>query len=1789
MPDDIRLNNLDIGRRHAASLSVISRGLLSGSSLSGVSASAANPLASGVAPSLSPGFWPLVLMLAACGGGGGGGGGPTTSGTPAAPAAPSEPAMVQKSGVAHNKPFSGGVAWLDVNNNQRIDEGDYRIPGETNEQGEYSGQVPAEHQNKAVMIDTTNTELAGQLPATLLSLPGARIVSPITHGLARKTINRENLPEQYDPLQENAYEETDDPIQKAVREAVKKILPKFTPIIKEHEDNRAGIQSNPPENARDIEQQQKTETQEKLKPLVEELKQEVEAIENPPKLTVTNNARLNEGTLGSDTPIGVTITVTDADSDETGYSAPVVTVSDTARFKIDGNKLVAKSGATFTSGETINLTITATDGNNPARTDTETISFTVVNVNDPTTGTVSVGGLTGSNVQTGNVVTAQTQLNDPDDDRLDLTYKWQKQQDDGHWANLENTADQINYQPETAGIYRVKVTATDSVFKTKTPFFSTEFTVTAPIAPPQPVNNQPPTLIITLPSQPIEVAETIGTSVTQRINTNIAVAAHDPEGNLRALLIQSQQNGQWVNDDRFEVRDGTLFVKAGQQFDYEDGNNPGGTITLRITASDGTNPGVVKTTTVQLTNQDDPATASVGVTKQDAASPQDWPTLTAATQASDVDGVASEQVTWFRDGNQVMDDQNNPVTGTSIVPGQAGSWHAVLTVTDGLGNEVTTTSAAVEVTAPRVEQQQMTTATGYVYDGPIKGAIVYKDVNGDGVLDARDEFVGVSDSSGRFSGSISTVNADKRYIVDLRAAIDLGDDEREGTADDRDLSQFGIWLAPKGANVVSALTHMIAQGTMTQTIRDALEQQFPLFDPLQHNPFGVAANGVQDDQFKALRKWLPILTDIVYENRALINEHAQKIARQESLTNSLQQKVGDLQQRLEDFINGADPVLTQSGNLTLTLAETNSSTAADTGLRFSVSDLNNNFTNSLANLAISDNRFEFRQSGNEWQLWVKAGQSFTSREVISLTLTATDNTNRTGELNAPIVVTVTDVQHAPELLLLGGDVRLKEGTLARNIDIGLTIVVSDADSGEPDFLAPRVLLSGDGRFAIQGNRIVALNEAIFQPGEEVNLTVTARDVNNNSLSVDKTVSFTIINVNHNPVLTKSGSFNADSLKATNSSTAADTGLRLSVSDADQDVGSLLEFSDDRFHVRPATDNLELWVGAGETFEANESIVLTITATDATGLSGSIQLVLQVLAAESNQPSSNQPSSNQPSSNQPEPLPTDLTIHKALQGAEQKPIYETPGSSSNESPVFTGYILSVSKDEAQWPNFFQEVRTRPEGQTTPSYIIDRKLSDGTYVTDDRFVIRQNGKLSVKADMSLDFESERDENDNPDGLIELRITIIDSINIAGIGSVTATSTLNVNIQLTNVNERPSGPVNPEPWNPYSIQLIYDDGDNIRKDYNPYSADRPRLLPGREFSINKSAFSDIDGDELHFKYIWSKATGGEWEPKAETETFTPTEAGIYKLYLLVSDRPLGSQGPLTGYGLEYNQSFQVYKPTPVIGTDTSISIDENAMRDSALATINLDDGGYRITGTYYIYSVNGHRMSAHPLFKMNDRGDALHLKTPETSLDYEDASSYEIVLRHDPTGSPRITYGDLTLTVNVNNVEESPVIKFRSNDQTFDLNADAIDGGGRIALSDPDISLINGPTDIISYTLSETRFLGGVSTDVTTSRFELELDTSQPWRGAPNGSTFYKIKALAEQTFIVGEIITLTITANDHNGNAGDTTATVTITILPPASPSQNGNMVNSQVQPLYSDGEFMSDAGMDELGMAQSDFL
>ena len=182
-------------------------------------------------------------------------------------------------------------------------------------------------------------------------------------------------------------------------------------------------------------------------------------------------------------------------------------------------------------------------------------------------------------------------------------------------------------------------------------------------------------------------------------------------------------------------------------------------------------------------------------------------------------------------------------------------WGLILSACGGGGGGGGPTTSGTETTS-KIDR------TGYVYDGPIENADVYIDVDDDGVLDKYiDVFVGRSDKRGQFKGTIQKIYANKRYIVDLTIAVDHGEDP-DSKDDNQKLS--GIWVAPKGASVVSAFTHLISAGvTTSQQIQSAI----PNFDPMNDNPYGVPITPEKAIAYEKARAVLPTLTKVVQNNR----------------------------------------------------------------------------------------------------------------------------------------------------------------------------------------------------------------------------------------------------------------------------------------------------------------------------------------------------------------------------------------------------------------------------------------------------------------------------------------------------------------------------------------------------------------------------------------------------------------------------------------------------------------------------------------------------------------------------------------------------------------------------------------------------------------------------------------------------------------------------------------------------------------------------------------------------------
>ena len=210
----------------------------------------------------------------------------------------------------------------------------------------------------------------------------------------------------------------------------------------------------------------------------------------------------------------------------------------------------------------------------------------------------------------------------------------------------------------------------------------------------------------------------------------------------------------------------------------------------------------------------------------------------------------------------------------------------------GGGGPTTSGTATAPETAPAQEPkpaQEPASAPaqankqGYVYDGPIVGAVVWVDVDGDGVLDKSiDAHVGKTNKQGWFEGKVGTQNENKRYIVDLTKAMDLGADGQVGGSgenEDRKMSEYGVWLAPEGATVISAFTHLLATEVLTLA---EINSALPGFNPLTENPYNhnaafYALNPQKKIVHEQARTALPRLTKAILDNEKATKANAQKI------------------------------------------------------------------------------------------------------------------------------------------------------------------------------------------------------------------------------------------------------------------------------------------------------------------------------------------------------------------------------------------------------------------------------------------------------------------------------------------------------------------------------------------------------------------------------------------------------------------------------------------------------------------------------------------------------------------------------------------------------------------------------------------------------------------------------------------------------------------------------------------------------------------------------------------------
>ncbi|MGI8455936.1 putative Ig domain-containing protein [Pectobacterium carotovorum] len=398
-------------------------------------------------------------------------------------------------------------------------------------------------------------------------------------------------------------------------------------------------------------------------------------------LTVTNvnDAPVVSGTIAAQSiaqggSLSVTVpagTFTDPDGDTLTLSA---TLADGTALPawLSFNPATGTFSGTPANGDVGSLTIkvTATDGSNASV--STTFGLTVTNVNDAP---VVSGTIAAQSIAQGgslNVTVPAGTFTDPDGDTLTLSATLADGTALPAWLSFNPATGTFSGTPASGDIgnLTIKVTATDG----SSASVSTTFSLTVTTV------NEAPVVSGTIAAQ----------SIAQGGNLNVTIPAGtftDPDGDtltLSATLADGTALPAWLS-----------FNPATGTFSGTPANGDVGSLTIKITATDGSNASVSTTFGLTVTNVNDAPVVSGTIPAQNIAQGGSLNITIPAGTFTDPDGDTLTLSATLADGTTLPSWLSfNPATGTfSGTPanGDVGSLTIKVTATDGSNASVSTT------------------------------------------------------------------------------------------------------------------------------------------------------------------------------------------------------------------------------------------------------------------------------------------------------------------------------------------------------------------------------------------------------------------------------------------------------------------------------------------------------------------------------------------------------------------------------------------------------------------------------------------------------------------------------------------------------------------------------------------------------------------------------------------------------------------------------------------------------------------------------------------------------------------------------------------------------------------------------------------------------------------------------------------------------------------------------------------------------------------------------------------
>ena len=332
--------------------------------------------------------------------------------------------------------------------------------------------------------------------------------------------------------------------------------------------------------------------------------------------------------------------------------------------------------------------------------------------------------------------------------------------------------------------------------------------------------------------------------------------------------------------------------------------------------------------------------------------------------------------------------------------------------------------------------------------------------------------------------------------------------------------------------------------------------------------------------------------------------------------------------------------------------------------------------------------------------------------------------------------------------------------------------------------------------------------------------------------------------------------------------------------------------------------------------------------------------------------------------------------------------------TNPPPVFPNPSETFTVDENATSGTVGTVRATDPDNETVTYSVGG--TDVTAFNEDFSLNASTGEITVKSDASIDFEARPSY----------------SVTITATDTASSTATVNVTINVTNADD------------PGVVSL---------------SEATPAV--GRGFT---ATLADPDGSVSGASWTWSSATTrtGTFTPisGADTAGYTPVAGDVGK-YLKATVSYTDSLGPGKSAS-ETSDNAAVANPPPVfLNPPETLTVDENATSGTVGTVTATDPDNETVT-----YSVGGTDVTAfNEDFSLNASTGAITVKS-DASIDFETGPSYAIAITATDTASVTAT---VNVTINVTNIDEAGTVSLSE-------ATPAVGRGFTATLADPDGSV-------------------------------------------------------------------------------------------------------------------------------------